>query len=52
MARGERLETLQVVGQPIQQFVLKADGTVSGDGYNDANTHNDILFWEQRYDFF
>jgi hypothetical protein len=23
-----------------------------GDGYNDANTHNDILFWEQRYDFF
>jgi len=40
VAGGERLEAFQIVGQPIQQFVLKAYRTVTGDGYNDGNIHN------------
>ena len=39
MTGGEGLETLQVVGKPIDQLVLIADGSVSGYSRYDGN-HN------------
>jgi len=37
MTCRQRLEPFQVVGQPVNQFILKADGPVLGDGSNDGN---------------
>ena len=36
VARGQRLEAFQVVGQPIYQFVLRTDGSVLCYGYNNG----------------
>ena len=42
VARGDGLEAFQVVGQPIDQFVLKADGSVLCYSYYDGN-HTDTV---------
>ena len=52
MARSERLEALKIVGQPVQQFVVEANGAVGGNG-SDYCYH--ITNYELRvtnYEFF
>ena len=36
VARGESLKPFEVIRQPIDQFVVVADGAVGGNGGNDA----------------
>ena len=46
MSRGECLEAFQVVGEPIQQFVLVAYGTVLCHGGDDGNHILKFRFFE------
>ena len=41
MSGSQCFESLQVIGQPVQQFVFKADSIVFGYGNDDADTHID-----------
>ena len=44
MAGGKTLESFQVVGQPVEQFVVFANGPVPRHGRNDVDRHNtDVL---------
>ena len=39
VARGQRLETFQIVGQPVYKLVLIAYGTVASHGGNHSDSH-------------